>query len=300
MINSTEDFPHLNDAARALLTRTDTERIYAIRSDSWLGYKDAKRILAIMDDLLTYPQNTRMPNLLLVAPSHNGKTSILTHFRDQHPPDVDPEGDATICPVVMIESPRNADVSAFYSNILDALFAPYRPAASPSEKYSQIKHLFRQVGVRMLIIDEIHHLIAGSLNRQREFRNALKSLGNETHVVIVAAGIEDAYNAFNTDSQMTSRFTPEELPIWKPNNEFGSLLATMERRFPLRKPSNLKQPAMMLAIHTRSEGTLGDMCDLVKHLAVDAIRRKVEYITLDRITSLPWAPPSKRKQFKRR
>jgi hypothetical protein len=28
-----------------------------------------------------------------------------------------------------------------------------------------------------------------------DFRNALKSLGNETKVVIVAAGIEDAYNA---------------------------------------------------------------------------------------------------------
>ena len=56
---------------------------------------------------------------------------------------------------------------------------------------------------------------------------------------------------------------------------------------------------MMLAIHLRSEGTLGDMCDLVKELAVDAIRSKVEHITLDRINSLPWVPPSKRKQYQR-
>jgi hypothetical protein len=56
---------------------------------------------------------------------------------------------------------------------------------------------------------------------------------------------------------------------------------------------------MMLAIHTRSEGTLGDMCDLVKELAVDAIRTKSEQITLDRIATLRWIPPSKRKQYKR-
>jgi hypothetical protein len=240
-----------------------------------------------------------MPNMLLVAPSFNGKTSILDRFLSLHPPDLDPEGDVTICHVLMIEAPIKPDVSAFYRNILDALFAPYKPTASAIEKYSLVKHLFRQMGVRMLIVDEIHHLIAGSLNRQREFRNALKSLGNETGVVLVGAGIEDAYNAFNTDPQMASRFTPEELPTWRPNNEFGSLLATLELRSPLKLASNLKAPDMMLAIHTRSEGTLGDMCDLVKELAVDAIRTKVEQITLDRVNSLPWVPPSKRKQFKR-
>jgi hypothetical protein len=68
---------------------------------------------------------------------------------------------------------------------------------------------------------------------------------------------------------------------------------------PLKQPSNLKNPATMLAIHTRSEGTLGDMCDLVKELAVDAIRSKEECITLDRIGALPWVPPSKRKQYRR-
>jgi hypothetical protein len=176
---------------------------------------------------------------------------------------------------------------------------PYKPTASVPEKYSQIKRLFRQMDVRMLIVDEIHHLIAGSLNRQQEFRNALKSLGNETMVSMVAAGIEDAYNAFNTDPQMSSRFTPEDLPLWKANIEFGSLLATLELRMPLKLPSNLKDPATMLTIHTRSEGTLGDMCDLVKELAVDAIRSKVERITLERISTLPWVPPSKRKQYKR-
>jgi hypothetical protein len=292
-------YPHLNNAARALVDQPDTARIYAIREGSWLGYKDAKRVLERMEDLLTYPRITRMPNMLLVAPSFNGKTSILSRFMSLHPPDLDPTGEVTICPVVMVEAPPKPDISDFYTRILDALMTPYKPTASVQEKCSQIKRLFRQMDVCMLIVDEIHHLIAGSLNRQQEFRNALKSLGNETKITIVAAGIEDAYNAFNTDPQMSSRFTPETLPVWKANNEFGSLLATLELRAPLKQPSNLKDPQMMLAIHTRSEGTLGDMCDLIKELAVDAIRSKAERITLNRIGTLPWVPPSKRKQFKR-
>lgn len=292
-------YPHLNEATADLIDRTDDERIYAIREGTWLGYKDAKRILGRMDELLKYPRITRMPNMLLVAPSFNGKTSILRRFMSLHQPDLDAANEVTICPVVMVEAPPKPDISDFYTRVLDALMAPYKPTASVQEKYSQIKRLFRQMEVKMLIVDEIHHLIAGSLNRQQEFRNALKSLGNETMVTIVAAGIEDAYNAFNTDPQMSSRFTPEELPLWKANNEFGSLLATLELRMPLKRPSNLKDPSTMLAIHTRSEGTLGDMCDLVKELAVDAIRTKAECITLDRINTLSWAPPSKRKQHRR-
>lgn len=294
-----ELFPHLNEATRALVVKSDDLRITVIRQGVWLGYKDARRILAKMDDLLSYPRITRMPNMLLVAPSFNGKTSILERFLSLHTPDIDPTGEVTICPVVMVEAPPKPDISDFYTRILDVLMTPYKPTASVAEKYSQIKRLFKQMDVRMLIIDEIHHLIAGSLNRQQEFRNALKSLGNETKVVIVAAGIEDAYNAFNTDPQMSSRFTPEELPTWRANNEFGSLLATLELRTPLKLPSYLKEPEMMLAIHHRSEGTLGDMCDLVKELAVDAIRSKAERISLEQITHLRWVPPSKRKQHKR-
>ena len=299
MMGHPTDYPHLNEAAKALVNASDAARIHSIRVGTWLGYPRAKEILIRMEDLLEYPRITRMPNMLLVAPSFNGKTSILERFLEQHPADLDPLGETTICPVVMVESPPTPDVSSFYSRVLDALMAPYKPTAAPQEKNSQIKLLFKQLSVKMLIVDEIHHLIAGSLNRQKDFRNALKSLGNETKVVIVAAGIEDAFNAFNTDPQMSSRFSPEELPLWRADNQFGSLLATLELRTPLKKPSNLKEPAMMLEMHTRSEGTLGDMCDLFKELAVDAIRSKAEQITLEQIRSLHWVPPSKRKQYQR-
>jgi hypothetical protein len=294
-----ENYPHLNEDGRALLDASDEVRIRSIRAGTWLGYERAKEILARMDDLLEYPRITRMPNMLLVAPSFNGKTSILKHFLDQHPPNLDEQREVTVYPVVRVESPDGPDVSGFYSRILEALMVPYKPSASANEKNSQIKVLFRQLSVKMLLVDEIHHLIAGSLKRQSNFRNALKSLGNETQVIIVAAGTEDAYNAFNTDPQMSSRFTPEELPLWQPDNEFGQLLHSLERRSPLRKPSNLIEPGLMLEIHSRSEGTLGDMCDLFKELAVNAIRKKTEQITLESIRSFRWIPPSKRKQHKR-
>lgn len=288
----------LSPDAERLLGESDQVRIQAIRTGTWVAYDRAQKVLEKMEELLDYPPITRMPNMLLVAPSFNGKTSILERFISLHPPNLDPDAETTVCPVVMVEAPPTPDVSAFYSRILDVLMARYKPSASIQEKNTQVKHLFKALGVKLLIVDEIHHLIAGSLNRQRDFRNALKSLGNETKISIIAAGIEEAYNAFSADPQMSSRFVPEELPLWRVGNAAGQLLATLERRTPLRKESKLKEPAKMSAMCERSEGTLGDMCDLFKALSVDAIRSGAECITLDRIREINWVPPSKRKGYR--
>lgn len=298
MMSEPSDISRLSSSASALLQSTDAERIYAIREGTWLAYADAKKVIERMEDLLSYPPIVRMPNMLLVAPPYNGKTTILERFKSLHAPDDDPSKEVRNQPVVCVEMPPGPDITDLYSRILTDLTAQFRPNASNAEMYTQIMTLFRNMGVRMLIIDEIHHILSGGKVAQAKFRNALKSLGNKGGIPIVAAGIEEALNAFNTDPQMSSRFQPMMLPTWRADKNFASLLATLERRMPLKYPSNLKDPATMLAIHTRSEGTIGDMCDLVKELAVDAIRNKTERITLDRVRSLEWIPPSKRREYR--
>lgn len=298
-IKVVEEYGHLDERAKELLGCSDEERIQAIRAGSWIPVKAAKDALAKMEELLSYPIVTRMPNMLLVGPSFSGKTSILERFMSLHPPDFDPTAEVTNYPVVKVDAPPKPDISDFYSRILDALMSPYKPTAPAHQKYSQIKTLFRQLQVKVLIIDEIHHLIAGSTNRQREFRNALKTLGNEAKISIVAAGIEEAYNAFHADPQMSSRFIPHDLPNWRADVELGRLLATMERRMPLRQASDLKSIELVTEIANRSEGILGDVFDLVKEAGVLAIRSGDESISSALLAKLDWVPPSKRKQFRR-
>lgn len=47
-------YAHLNDAAREQVNQADQARIYAIREGTWLGYKDAKRVIERMEELLDY------------------------------------------------------------------------------------------------------------------------------------------------------------------------------------------------------------------------------------------------------
>ncbi|MDD5544885.1 MAG: TniB family NTP-binding protein [Acidobacteriia bacterium] len=287
-------FPHLSKKAAEQAVLSAEERIEIIRLGSWIPYQRAEEILARMEDLLAHPKITRMPNMLLVGASNNGKTSILERFRTRHATKENETGEESVVPVVSVEAPGTPDVEDLYRRILDALFAPYRPSSPAKDKYHQITALFPRLGVRLLVIDEIHHLIAGSLNRQREFRNAIKSLGNETQVCIVAAGIEDAFNAFNTDPQLSNRFVPEILPKWSLDGEFARLLKTLEHRTPLREPSNLADSAMAQKILWMSEGTIGDTSDLVKATAIAAIRQGTERITVELLDKLGWVQPSLR------
>jgi Bacterial TniB protein len=55
------------------------------------------------------------------------------------------------------------------------------------------------INVKMLIIDEIHHVFAGPLLKQRHFLNVIKYMGNELKIPIAAAGTHDAFNAIQID-----------------------------------------------------------------------------------------------------
>ena len=80
----TEPYPHLHASARLLAEEAGESRIRRIRTDRWIAYAQAETVLSAIEDLLSFPKRTRMPNLLLVGRSNNGKTMIVDKFRRGH------------------------------------------------------------------------------------------------------------------------------------------------------------------------------------------------------------------------
>src|SRR6218665_3658283 len=93
----------------------------------------------------------------------------------------------------------------------------------------------------MLIVDEGHHLLAGTYRGQRAALNLLKFLANDLKLSIVAVGTADAPLALASDAQMTSRFTPFEIPRCRESDDLRRFLGAFERVLPLRMPSVLMQ-----------------------------------------------------------
>src|SRR6202035_492111 len=144
---------HLIPAAAAEVDRPVDERISRLRRSPWIGYTRAQAILERLEHLLEHPGSHRMPNLLLVGDTNNGKTMLIRRFVELHP--VKPADLGSTRRVLLIQAPPVPDERRLYFAILDALHAPYSPSGLTAAKMMQVITVLRKVGVRMLVIDEI-------------------------------------------------------------------------------------------------------------------------------------------------
>jgi len=288
---------HLNNVAKALLVVPNDVRIQAIQSGFWIPYTKAKETLTHMQEILNYPRIDRMPNMLLIGPTNNGKSQLLKRFLSMNPPDENRDGDYTIFKLILVEAPSSPDIGNFFDRIFLAINQPLPPRMPIRDKEVILFSMLKKVKLQVLMIDEVHHLIAGGQVKQREFRNTLKSMSNILKISIIAAGVEEAINAFNIDPQLSNRFEPQFLQRWKFDGEFLSLLNTLERRTPLKLASNLKDTEISRAIFLMSEGVIGEIHEIIKRSAIHAIRSGDEKITMNTLSKIRWTAPSKRKHL---
>lgn len=293
---------HLNKSAEDALGLSIEKRIEYVRRERWIGYEQALDILEMLEDLLTHPKTHRMPNLLLVGDTNNGKTTIINRFQRKHPSHDNAEGDTIIVPVLIVRVPPVPDEGRFYDQILRKLGAPFRESDRASKKQFQVMTIFERLQILILIIDEIHDILAGGLVHQRNFRNAIKHLGNELQIPIVGSGIHEAFNAIQSDPQLSNRFKPVLLPKWKisdgvkpEKDPYLRLLSSFERMLPLAKPSHLSEKGIALKLLSMSEGLIGELSEILRLAAIKAIKSKKEMIDLQVLTQIRWVPPSERK-----
>ena len=84
---------------------TDEERIQRVRQAKWIGYTRAKELLDKMEDLLNHPRVQRMPNLLIVGETNDGKSVLVKRFQHLHPASDNAAGDGVIVPMLLIQAP---------------------------------------------------------------------------------------------------------------------------------------------------------------------------------------------------
>lgn len=274
---------HLCTATRCEAMLDHRTRIRSLQRDRWIDYPRATEAIQRLERLLNAPQHERMPCLAMHGDSNIGKTLIVSKLRREHPSTFNDLKGVECRQIIAMQMPATPDQHRFYAALLFELGAPHSMTASLSSLERLARDLLRRIAPRMLIVDEVHHLLAGGHREQRASLNLLKYLANDLKFSVVVVGTSDALLALETDAQMRSRFTPFEIPRWRECDEFRRLLSAFERVLPLRKASNLAQKAVVEFLLAASGGLTGEVSRLLNEAAELAIVDATERITMQHL-----------------
>jgi hypothetical protein len=269
---------HLHPAYRHHASLPDEERIAWIRSDRWVNFAMAERALQRLEDLLAYPPRDRMPCMLIYGHTGIGKTKIISKFVRDYPPVFDHGSGIARTPVVAFQMPAQPDEEQFYDELFRALGTPSRSGDRISGTRRHCRELLRAMGTRVLIIDEVHAMLAGTYRQQRIFLNTIRFLANDLRMPLVCAGTDEARQAILTDPQLAERFDALDRPRWRDDEALRRLLASFAAILPLRQGSELDSPALRKRVLAITDGVTNRIFRLIEVVAANAIKNGTERI----------------------
>ena len=273
---------HLHPGIRHIALADDAVRLQAMRAKRWITHDPALGVLAALREAFDQPAGDRMENLLLIAESGMGKTMLLRKFQRDHAMALDAATGTQPHPIVLALMPEDPSEEAFFLQILKAVGAPFDPLQRRhrlSLRETTFR-LLRELGTRMLMIDEINSVLVGSARRQRQFLQLLRFLSNELQVVIVCAGVPEARVALLSDPQLRSRVADISLEPWTAGPELQHFVNRLVQGLPLRQPSPVDSAKLRRLLIERSGGITRSMCRAIERAAAIAIRNGCERIDL--------------------
>ena len=262
----------------------DTKRIFRILSDTWINYPTAVKILQIADRMITRAKGVRPQCLSVIGDPQNGKSSIRIRIENLYPDKVDGAGKIER-PVLSIVMPAEPDVRSIANALLNGMGLPEH-TGRPDQVLRNLYKNLHEYKVRLLLIDELHHIGHIPDKKQRIILDVIKNITSIAQLPIIAFGIEEGAQMLTSDVQLHSRFETINLPEWGTNDDFRRLLFSIESTLPLKEPSNLSDPEIALAIFEKTNGTIGEIIRICQELAVETIASGKESINIELVKSI--------------
>ena len=263
---------HLHPAVREMLSWPVERRIAYVREDKWIGYAEARAALKALSDLLVQPDKLRHRGVLVSAKPDNGKSAVLKRFEHLNKPITLDSGEPSK-PVVRVWTPDEPSETKLWSQVLKALKTPHRSSDPARILKEQAVRQIDFLQVRLLMFDELHNLLRGSVKRTEHLLTLLKMLVNEMPLRIAVAGTQEIVRAVVLDKQLKTRFDCYQLPPWRDDIRLRTFLKGLESTFPLPEPSNLHEQELRLLMLSKADQTIGGFVVQVQRAAELAVSR---------------------------
>lgn len=256
------------------------KKIRFVEETSWIGHSAVEQIWNKMEEILAHPRTHRMPDLIVVARSNSGKTTLLKRFAKAHKAELDEETGELYAPVIAAVMPHDPTEILFVNTLLKCVQLTVKKTDSFANKLEQLYNALERIDCKVILLDEIQHIGVGSARQQHLLVNMMKNMSSILQLSFIVAGTPEAVNIFGFDEQFQSRFRPAVIPTWSANEELDSLLASFESLLPLEEASNLASDEMVRYILSNTDRTIGDISDLLRTATKYAIDKGHKKLTI--------------------
>jgi hypothetical protein len=175
--------------------------------------------------------------------------------------------------VLYLETPHPITVKGMTSALLDALGDPLAFKGTQPEMNARLQNFLADCGVRLVILDDFHHLIDKQTNRiLRDVSEWLKVLIKNTGIVYLVVGIEgEVERILNANKQLSRLFVREYLlPFrWRPDDpdsiaDFARLISYVQTVLEVKLTTAESWPVLLFRIHLATGGVMSNIMNLFR------------------------------------
>lgn len=234
-----------------------------------------------LGELIATPARVRMPCLLIYGASGAGKSMLLEKFQRDHAESCQRRSGRRV--IVAAQMPPVPLIRSLYGELIRALNADVSPTLRLHELECMAIAMLKHAAPRMILIDEIQHLLSCNAREQRAALNALKYLANQLRVSVVAAGTHEALHVMRYDPQIASRFEQLELPLWQESDELRRFIAGYLTLLPVRRAPAAIDKRFVEYLVELTDGVTGRIVDVLRRGATHAMAERSARVGLEEL-----------------
>lgn len=274
-------YPHLAIGAARLADADEITRIRHIQRDRFIAHHAVTVVLNKLQDFVDRPASIRPPCMALVGDAGAGKSTLLNEFV------TNAQNNGPLRHAIYCVADPWPSIPVMQTALLTALSIPTPMSARRYRAVSDdmIGRAIAEGGVRVVIIDEIQHVLNLPFRERVALWDWVKWISTACRVSVVCAGIPGSEEIVLKERQLATRFSVMRLPRWSAGAALGQFLDAFEKSLPLRRPSHLAKRELqdVLLRETLAKQQISGVTHGVKQIieaaAIQAIRSGEERIT---------------------
>jgi len=173
---------------------------------TFMHFKQVKRVLARAAELIASDWGEAEPeHLVVLGETGVGKSTILEQILRKNPRTH--HATFTEVPVLYVEVPARCTIGRLCAALLQALGSPFWNKGDDGDRQDALVALMKKCKVRLVIIDEINHLIErGKQRTHYALADWVKQMGKLGGASLLLAGTPRAALLLKTNEQLGDRF----------------------------------------------------------------------------------------------